>query len=155
MKKLPQILIGLLIVVLVGGFVYMKTQPNDLKETLEEIEEELEMEEESDDEENSTENTVSTETEDEAPIVEESTQEEPSGISMAMVAQHNSSASCWSVINGSVYDLTSWISQHPGGEQNILRICGIDGTVAFNGQHGSSNHAVSTLASFKIGDLTQ
>lgn len=31
----------------------------------------------------------------------------PTGITFAQVAEHNSRTSCWSVVNGNVYDLTS------------------------------------------------
>jgi cytochrome b involved in lipid metabolism len=74
---------------------------------------------------------------------------------MAQVATHNSRSSCWTVISGNVYDLTSWIPMHPGGEQNILQLCGIDGTTKFNGQHGNDSRAKSVLVGFKIGALVQ
>ena len=72
---------------------------------------------------------------------------------MEAVAQHSSKESCWSVIDGKVYDLTSWISKHPGGAGSILRICGVDGTAAFNSQHGGDNHAGSTLGAYYLSDL--
>ena len=73
----------------------------------------------------------------------------------AQVAAHNTSTSCWTVINGTVYDLTAWIFQHPGGEGAILSICGVDGTQAFEGQHGSPRDVrpQQILAGFKIGTL--
>lgn len=76
-----------------------------------------------------------------------------SGITLTEVASHNSRTSCWSIINGSVYDLTSWIPKHPGGEQRILDICGIDGSTKFNKKHGSSTKVAGILAGFKIGVL--
>jgi cytochrome b involved in lipid metabolism len=76
-----------------------------------------------------------------------------SSYTLAQVATHNNSKSCWAAINGNVYDLTSWISQHPGGEGRILSICGKDGTQAFGGQHGSDPRAQAMLATFKIGAL--
>lgn len=80
----------------------------------------------------------------------------PAGaITMAQVAEHNSRTSCWTTIFGSVYDLTAWIPNHPGGEQAILYLCGKDGTTAFNGQHGSNMKAKTVLAGFKIGALAQ
>lgn len=72
---------------------------------------------------------------------------------MALVAAHNSAASCYSAINGSVYDLTSFIGQHPGGQAAIKSLCGVDGSAAFNGQHGGAGRPASELASFKIGIL--
>lgn len=67
------------------------------------------------------------------------------------VATHASRESCWSIINGNVYDLTSWIPKHPGGEEAILRLCGTDGSAKFNGQHGGAPKQAAILAGFKIG----
>jgi cytochrome b involved in lipid metabolism len=75
------------------------------------------------------------------------------GYTLAQVAKHNSATSCWTAINGNVYDLTDWISQHPGGESAILTICGKDGSSAFDGQHGNDPRAQNELANFKIGPL--
>ena len=72
---------------------------------------------------------------------------------MAEVATHNSEASCWSVIDTSIYDLTEWISKHPGGSRSILRICGIDGTEAFTRQHGSSKKAAAALENYYYGEV--
>jgi cytochrome b involved in lipid metabolism len=74
---------------------------------------------------------------------------------MAQVAQHNNASSCWSAINGKVYDLTNWISQHPGGPEHILSICGIDGSSAFNAQHAGNAQVEAVLQQFYIGDLSQ
>lgn len=74
---------------------------------------------------------------------------------MTEVAMHNSASSCWSAINGSVYDLTSWIGKHPGGQQAILSICGKDGSAAFNDQHDGQRRPANELAGFKIGLLGQ
>lgn len=79
---------------------------------------------------------------------------EPSGITMAEVSQHDSKTSCWTVIRGSVYDVTSFISKHPGGASKILALCGNDGTSAFEGQHDGQRRPESTLATFKIGELS-
>lgn len=77
------------------------------------------------------------------------------GITAAVVAQHSSRSSCWSSINGSVYDLTSWIPKHPGGEQAILQLCGTDGSAKFNGQHGGDSSKQAILTGFKVGVLAQ
>lgn len=73
--------------------------------------------------------------------------------SLADVAAHKDGTSCWTAINGEVYDLTSWIAQHPGGEGAILSICGKDGSDAFNNQHGGQGKPEAALATFKIGGL--
>jgi len=72
---------------------------------------------------------------------------------LAEVQTHNTPASCWSVMSGNVYDLSSWIARHPGGEGPIKGMCGTDGTAAYMGQHGSSRRPASALALLKIGAL--
>ncbi len=73
---------------------------------------------------------------------------------LADVATHSSQASCWTAINGNVYDVTKWIGQHPGGPQAILRLCGKDGSDAFNGKHGGQPRPATELASLLIGTLS-
>lgn len=72
---------------------------------------------------------------------------------LAQVAQHGTPSDCWSVVDGNVYDLTAWISQHPGGQGPIEGMCGVDATTAFHGQHGSQPRPNNELASFQIGTL--
>jgi hypothetical protein len=72
---------------------------------------------------------------------------------MTEVAAHKDSSSCWSVIDGAVYDLTRWIAKHPGGRQAIVQLCGKDGTAKFHGQHADNKRQVDTLATMKIGVL--
>lgn len=79
----------------------------------------------------------------------------PGTYAMAEVVTHNSAASCWSVIDGNVYDLTQWIAKHPGGERAILGLCGVDGTAAFHGQHDDAKRQADMLATMKIGVLAQ
>jgi cytochrome b involved in lipid metabolism len=74
-----------------------------------------------------------------------------SGYSAAEIQTHNNAASCWTVIHGSVYDLTSWVSRHPGGIAAILMLCGRDGSSVFDSVHGRDPRAQSILATFKIG----
>lgn len=74
---------------------------------------------------------------------------------MAQVEQHNSATSCWSAINGDVYDLTNWIDQHPGGPEHILAICGTDGSASFNAQHAGDAQVEATLQQFYIGTLAR
>lgn len=69
------------------------------------------------------------------------------------VSAHATPANCWTAIDGTVYDLTAWEGQHPGGKQTIVGLCGTDGTAAFKGQHGSQKRPASALAPFAIGTL--
>lgn len=77
-----------------------------------------------------------------------------SGYAMAVVKQHSTASSCWSVVDGSVYDLTDWVASHPGGRARILSMCGKDGTGVFHGEHGKEAQPNKILNGFKIGALT-
>ena len=72
---------------------------------------------------------------------------------MTDVQAHNTPSDCWSAIGGDVYDLTSWVSRHPGGEKKIIGLCGKDGTAAYSGKHGSSARPKAMLVLLKIGTL--
>lgn len=54
------------------------------------------------------------------------------GIPMTEVAKHNSKTDCWVVVDGQVLDVTSFLSEHPGGELAILTFAGKDATEEFN-----------------------
>lgn len=74
-------------------------------------------------------------------------------LTRAVVARHRTATNCWSIVNGSVYNLTKWIGQHPGGPAVIKAMCGRDATAAFKGQHGLSGYEASKLATFRLGKL--
>ncbi|TEX50436.1 MAG: hypothetical protein B7C55_10595 [Actinomycetales bacterium mxb001] len=88
-----------------------------------------------------------------APTADASPAAPGTGLTMADVAQHSSPDDCWSVVNGVVYDLTAWISEHPGGPDVITGMCGIDATQAFTGMHGGQAEPESVLAGFEVGPL--
>ena len=79
----------------------------------------------------------------------------PKSYTMAEVALHKSQSDCWSVVDGGVYNLTSWIAEHPGGSGAILSMCGTDGSNAFRDQHSGERRPANELAGFKIGALAQ
>lgn len=81
------------------------------------------------------------------------------------VKSHNSKDDCWTIINDSVYDITSYVERHPGGDE-ILKACGEDATTLFTSRidedgddvgsgtpHSSS--ANQQLKQLNIGTLTQ
>lgn len=74
---------------------------------------------------------------------------------MAQIATHNNSKDCYTTVNGSVYNVTSFINQHPGGSQAIISLCGKDGSSAFTNQHGGQSGPEQELQSFKIGTLVK
>ena len=72
----------------------------------------------------------------------------------AEVAKHADASSCWTIVRGKVYDLTSFVNQHDGGSRAILSLCGIDGTASFEDQHGGQRRPENELASLYIGVLS-
>ena len=72
---------------------------------------------------------------------------------LAQVAANSTQASCWTIVNGSVYNITSYIKNHPGGVNAISKICGRDGTSTFSNQHGGSSSIAVILSTYKIGIL--
>ena len=76
------------------------------------------------------------------------------GYTMADVKKANSRTKCWSAIDGNVYDLTAWISAHPGGASAITFLCGIDGSNAYRAQHGNQARPAMNLTKYLLGPLT-
>lgn len=75
-------------------------------------------------------------------------------ITMADVQAHATASDCWSVVDGNVYDLTSWVNQHPGGTGVITSMCGVDASAAFRDQHDNQGEPNQFLASFELGPLS-
>ena len=75
---------------------------------------------------------------------------------LSQVAENNNKNSCWTVIEGNVYNITSYIPNHPGGEDDILKVCGKDGSTLFakptEHKEGGANNV---LNGFKIGTMSQ
>jgi cytochrome b involved in lipid metabolism len=74
-------------------------------------------------------------------------------LTAAEVAKHDSANDCWSIVKGKVYDLTSFVSRHPGGQSEIKAICGRDGSSSFLSQHSGDSQANSQLSGFVLGEL--
>ena len=53
------------------------------------------------------------------------------------VEKHKTKSDCWTVIHGKVYDLTTFLPEHPGGASIILKYAGKDATKAFDPIHPS------------------
>lgn len=72
------------------------------------------------------------------------------------ISVNNTKESCWTAIDGNVYNITDFISKHKGGDK-ILAVCGIDGSDLFSGKdpmgraHGDL--AKMMLSNMKIGTL--
>ena len=53
-------------------------------------------------------------------------------ITLEELAKHNKANNAWIAIRGIVYDVSNWISKHPGGRQPLLGNIGTDATNNFN-----------------------
>eukprot|EP00249_Psilotum_nudum_P010868 c22817_g1_i1 orf=305-679(+) len=67
------------------------------------------------------------------------------------VSKHNTRTDCWIIIKDKVYDVTSYVEEHPGGDA-ILNHAGDDSTKGFYGpQHAS--RVFDMVDEFYIGGL--
>jgi uncharacterized membrane protein len=82
-----------------------------------------------------------------------STEPAAGAITAAEVSQHATLDDCWTIIDGTVYDMTPFLNRHPGGSDAIAGLCGGDGTAGFRGQHGGASAPNSQLESLTIGVL--
>lgn len=69
------------------------------------------------------------------------------------VALHNNPEDLWIIIHGHVYNLTSFLAEHPGGEEVLLELAGKDGTECFD-NIGHSEEAKQLRKKFQIGEVT-
>ena len=72
-------------------------------------------------------------------------------IKVKQVKKHDTSTDCWSIVNRKVYNLTGWISKHPGGSSRIIAMCGKNASRGFNAQHTSAKAPAFNLAKYQIG----
>lgn len=138
MSKTIQIIIGVVVIAVVafgGVYAYQWKMKNDYTQDLYKAAQEKKQ---------SATSTSASET---------SSSTQSARYTLADVSTHNSVASCWAIVNSNVYDLTSWISKHPGGERAITEICGKDGTRAFNSEHGRDEMPKEVLEMFLIGGV--
>ena len=76
--------------------------------------------------------------------------------SLAEVAAHASPRDCWMAIHGKVYDITSYLPDHPSRPEVIEVWCGKDGSQAYDTKTKGRRHSESAdqlLQGFSIGDL--
>ncbi|KIM39895.1 hypothetical protein M413DRAFT_446813 [Hebeloma cylindrosporum] len=57
----------------------------------------------------------------------------------SVLKQHNKRDDAWSAFNGKVYNMTAYLPFHPGGEKELMRVAGRDGTQLFASTHGWVN----------------
>ncbi|KIO20438.1 hypothetical protein M407DRAFT_81575, partial [Tulasnella calospora MUT 4182] len=52
---------------------------------------------------------------------------------------HNTREDAWSAFGGKVYNITPYLPYHPGGEKELMRVAGRDGTKLFALTHSWVN----------------
>ncbi|KAI1369604.1 hypothetical protein F5Y08DRAFT_350281 [Xylaria arbuscula] len=68
------------------------------------------------------------------------------------VALHNKPANAWIIVHGHVYDLSSYIQDHPGGAEVLIDVAGEDASAEFDNA-GHSDDAFEIMAAYRIGKL--
>ncbi|XP_074575745.1 cytochrome b5-like [Curcuma longa] len=68
------------------------------------------------------------------------------------VVKHNATKDCWLIIDGKVYDVTSFMAEHPGGDEVLLAATGKDATNDFE-DIGHSSSARDMMAKYYIGEI--
>jgi len=61
------------------------------------------------------------------------------------LSTHNSKESCWVAVDGKVYDVTSWIPKHPGGEDMLCLAAGRDITNMFESYHPFAGETATAI----------
>lgn len=70
------------------------------------------------------------------------------------VSQHQKLEDCWIVRNDLVYDVSTFLNDHPGGEDVILEWAGKDvNDVMRNGEHEHSDAAFEMMAEYLVGRI--
>ena len=69
----------------------------------------------------------------------------------AEVAKHNTQDSCWVILYGNVYDVTSFLPDHPGGSSIVLKLSGKDATEEYDPIHPPGTLEDNLPPSAKLG----
>lgn len=68
------------------------------------------------------------------------------------VAKHNTEKDVWLVIHNGVYDVAKFLQEHPGGEEVLIKLGGMDGSQCWD-DIGHSEEAHQLRDNYKIGEL--
>ncbi|OOF98946.1 hypothetical protein ASPCADRAFT_394285 [Aspergillus carbonarius ITEM 5010] len=73
-------------------------------------------------------------------------------LTLQEVSTHNTKKDLYMVIHDKVYDVSSFVDEHPGGEEVLLDVAGQDGTEAFE-DVGHSDEAREILDGLLVGNV--
>jgi L-lactate dehydrogenase (cytochrome) len=76
-------------------------------------------------------------------------------ISIRELGTHNKASDAWILINGQIWDVTTFAPTHPGGSEIVLTYAGQDATKAYNEVHGPSLVSKSLSPSSNKGELDE
>jgi hypothetical protein len=79
-------------------------------------------------------------------------------LDMAEISKHSSVNDCWLLINNKIYNVSSYLSVHPGGVGTISSYCGKEASQAFATKdigRPHSGYASQLLNNYYLGDLNQ
>ena len=82
----------------------------------------------------------------------------PMILDMAEIGKHSSLTDCWLLINNKIYNVSSYLTAHPGGVSTIAPYCGKEATRAFDTKDRGQAHspaANNLLTNYYVGDLNQ
>ncbi|CAN8314337.1 unnamed protein product [Cochlearia groenlandica] len=75
-------------------------------------------------------------------------------ISFHDMAKHKCKNDCWILIHGKVYDVSTFIDEHPGGDNVLLAVTGKDASIDFDDVR-HSEEAKETMKKYCIGEVDQ
>ncbi|KAK4878997.1 hypothetical protein RN001_007143 [Aquatica leii] len=73
-------------------------------------------------------------------------------VSLEEVSFHDTIGDCWIVIYDHVYDVSTFLDEHPGGREILLEYAGRDASCAFRST-GHSKVAIYALKRYYVGEL--
>lgn len=90
----------------------------------------------------------------ETKTLEETTMEEKT-YTLNEMAEHASQDDCWTVVDGTVADITGFFGKHPGGHENLAKACGVDASEIFASVKKHDPNGYAKVMELKIGTLAQ
>lgn len=69
------------------------------------------------------------------------------------VAQHDTADDCWTIVEGFVYDVTTFANRHPAGSSAIKEMCGVNASEDYLDEHDGQREPSQWLETLKIGQL--
>eukprot|EP01113_Clastostelium_recurvatum_P034071 TRINITY_DN457_c0_g1_i2.p1 TRINITY_DN457_c0_g1~~TRINITY_DN457_c0_g1_i2.p1 ORF type:complete len:498 (-),score=105.60 TRINITY_DN457_c0_g1_i2:129-1622(-) len=78
---------------------------------------------------------------------------QPKSVTWKELATHNTKDDCWVAVDGKVYNVTSWLPKHPGGDDLVLMSAGRDITNLFESYHPLSDLPCQVLKKFYVCDI--